>query len=197
VLTSTTPAVTALLAWLVLREPPTGRGWIGVFVTAIGVGALTIPHASSQTGAQPLLGNALVLGAVLGEAAWNVISKQSVRHLSPLGAATTTTLLALVMFAVPAAPQALHFDFSSAPLELWWAILYYALGATVVAYLAWFAGVRHTSASTAAVFTGWLPLSAVALSALVLRETLNVWHAIGLICVLCATLIFAPAPKGA
>jgi drug/metabolite transporter (DMT)-like permease len=191
ILTSTAPALSALLAWFVLRERLGKRSVFGVLLTAVGVGVLTVPGSSSGAGTQPVLGNALVLGAVIGEALWNVVSKTSVRHLSPLKASSLTTLLALAMFAPLAVPQAVTFDFAQVSLEDWLAILYYALGATVLAYVAWFAGVRHVHASTAAVFTGWLPVSAVALSALVLREPLTAWHALGLACVLCATLIFA------
>lgn len=191
ILTSATPAVTALLAWLVLRERLTGRGVFGVLLTALGVLVLTVPGAAGGVGDQPLLGNLLVLGAVVGEALWNVLSKFSVARLSPLTATTLVTLLALGVFAPLAVPQALAFDPSSLGLAEMSALVYYALGATVLAYLLWFAGVRRVEAGTAAVFTGWLPVSAVACSALVLREPLTVWHGVGLGCVLCATLVFA------
>lgn len=191
ILTSSVPAVTALLAWLVLRERLTGRGLLGVLLTALGVLVLTVPGAAGGAGGSPLLGNALVLGAVVGEASWNVLSKLSVARLSPLTATTLVSLLAFLMFLPPAAAQALHFDFIRLGLAEGLAILYYALGATVLAYLLWFAGVRRVSASTAAVYTGWLPVSAVALSALVLREPLTLWHGLGLGCVLYATFVFA------
>lgn len=191
ILTSTVPAVTALLAWLILREALTRRSIAGVLLTAIGVLVLTVPGASGGAGTNPWLGNLLVLGAVVGEASWNVLSRLSIAQISPLAATTGVTLLALLMFLPLALPQALHFDFSHLHAAQLWAILYYALGATVLAYLLWFAGVRQVSASTAAVYTGWFPVSAVALSALLLHEPLTLWHALGLGCVLCATFIFA------
>ena len=197
ILTSSVPAVSALLAWLVLRERLTGRGALGVLLAGLGVLVLTVPGTSGAAGPLPLLGNALVLGAVVGEASWNVLSKLSGARLSPLAATTWVSLLALLMFLPLATVQALHFDFGRLSLWAWLAILYYALGATVLAYLLWFAGVRRVRASTAVVYTGWLPVSAVALSALVLREPLTPWHALGLGLVLCATLVFARKEKGA
>jgi drug/metabolite transporter (DMT)-like permease len=191
ILTSTTPAMSALLAVLILRERLGGRGVFGVLLTALGVFVLTVPGASGSAGTNPVLGNALVLGAVLGEALWNVLSRFTVSQLSPLSAATFTTLLAFLMFLPFALPEALHFNFARVTPATLGSILYYALGATVLAYLLWFAGVRHVTASTAAVYTGWLPVSAVALSVLLLREPLTPWHALGLGCVLCATLVFA------
>ena len=191
ILTSATPALSAVLAWLVLRERPSRDGAIGVLLTGLGVLALTVPGRSGAVGANPALGNALVLGAVLGEALWNVISKRSAARSSPLGAATATAALALAVFLPLAASQAAAFDFSSLDAAGVLAILYYAVGATVLAYLCWFHGVRRVGAGTAAVYTGWLPVSAVALSALVLHEPLTLWHGLGLACVLCATAVFA------
>lgn len=191
ILTSTVPAVTALLAWGVLRERPGARGVVGVLLTALGVLVLTVPGASAGVGPHPLLGNLLVLGAVAGEAAWNVLSKLTAARVSPLTATTWVTLLALGMFVPLALPEVPAFDPSHLRPADGLAILAYALGATVLAYLLWFAGVRRVSAGTAAVSTGWLPVSAVALSALVLGEPLTVWHALGLGCVLCATFVLA------
>lgn len=191
ILTSAVPAVTALLAWLVLRERPGARSLLGVLLTVLGILGLTVPGTSGGEGTRPLLGGALVLGAVVGEASWNVLSKLSVARLSPLTATTLVTLLALGMFLPLAVPEARHFDLARLTLPVSLALLYYALGATVLAYLLWFAGVRRVGASTAAVYTGWLPVSAVGLSALVLREPLTLWHALGLGCVVCATLVFA------
>lgn len=191
ILTSSVPAVTALLAWGLLGERPGRRGLAGVLLTALGVLVLTVPGAAGGTGARPLLGNLLVLGAVAGEASWNVLSRLSTSRLSPLTATTLVTLLALGMFLPLALPEVRSFDPSRLSPAVVWAILGYALGATVLAYLLWFAGVRHVSAGTAAVYTGWLPVSAVALSALALHEPLTPWHALGLGLVLCATFVFA------
>ncbi|BDP44286.1 membrane protein (plasmid) [Deinococcus aetherius] len=191
ILTSSVPAVTALLAWILLRERLTVRALLGVLLTALGILVLTVPGAAASEGARLLLGGALVLGAVVGEASWNVLSRLSGARLGPLTATTLVTSLALVLFLPLGLFEAITFDFARLTPGDVFALGYYALGATVLAYLLWFAGVRHLTASTAAVYTGWLPVSAVALSALLLGERLTPWHALGLACVLCATFVFA------
>lgn len=191
ILSSGVPAVTALLAWAILRERLSPRTLAGVLLTGLGMLTMTVPGAATSAGRDPLLGNLLVLGAVFGEASWNVLSRLSGARLSPLAATTYVTVLAFLMFLPLGLPQALTFSFDQLPPALWWALLYYALGATVLAYLCWFAGVRHVSASTAAVYTGWFPVSAVACSALFLHEHLTVWHGLGLLLVLLATFVLA------
>jgi drug/metabolite transporter (DMT)-like permease len=63
-------------------------------------------------------------------------------------------------------------------------LLYYGFGVTTVAYILWFSGVEKVPASTAAVFTGVLPVSTVMLSVLVLGEQSTTAHLVGLACVL-------------
>lgn len=191
ILTSAVPAVTALLAWPILRERPNRRGAAGVLLTVLGVLALTVPGANAGGGNRPLLGAALVLGAVVGEALWNVLSRVSGARLGPFTATALVTAFALAMFLPAGLAQARSFDFSGLTPADGLAMLYYGLFATACAYTLWFAGVRFVTASAAAVYTGWLPVSAVALSALVLHEPLTVWHGVGLACVVVATLVFA------
>jgi drug/metabolite transporter (DMT)-like permease len=65
-------------------------------------------------------------------------------------------------------------------------VLYYALVPTVGGYLLWYAGAARASAARAALYTAVLPVSAVALAALVLGEPVGARQAIGVGCVLAA-----------
>ena len=44
---------------------------------------------------------------------------------------------------------------------------------TIVAYYCWFTGIQYCNASTAAAFSGFMPLSSVLLSVLILNEYLT------------------------
>ena len=61
----------------------------------------------------------------------------------------------------------------------------------MVAFLLWFEGVARVPASTAAVFTGVLPISAVALSYAVLGEPFLWSHLIGGACVVLGIVLIA------
>lgn len=69
IVTSSTPAVTAALAILLLREPWSARQAVGIGLAVLGLAALNLGAAgeAGDRGPRPLLGNLLVLGAVVGE----------------------------------------------------------------------------------------------------------------------------------
>jgi len=80
------------------------------------------------------------------------------------------TLLGLLMFAPLALRDAGRLESHAARVGDWCALVYYGVAVTVVAFLLWARGVREVEATTAAVFTGVLPVSAVTLSYVVLGE---------------------------
>lgn len=193
IVTSTTPAVAAALAALVLGERWTTRRALAVASAAVGL----LVIGASASGPEPggggarLAGNALVLAAVVCEAVFLVCSRVLAQRLPPVVVATGITVLGLAMFAPFAAREARAFDLGGLGAGGWLAILYYGLAVTVVAFLLWARGMAVVPASTAAVFTGVLPVSAVGLSWLVLGEPLRWSHLVGGACVLVAILLVA------
>jgi drug/metabolite transporter (DMT)-like permease len=81
------PAVVAVMSWIFLKEKISARTWLAVACSAIGIGLLALSkneHAeyvssgldADMTPNKQMLGNALVFGAVLCEAAYAVIAKK-------------------------------------------------------------------------------------------------------------------------
>lgn len=94
--------------------------------------------------------------------------------------ATAVSVLGLLLFLPLALYEAVAFDFTAVSWTEWLPIFYYAIVVTVIAFILWFQGVIKVPASTAAVFTGILPVSAVLLSYLILQEPFawsHVWAA--------------------
>jgi drug/metabolite transporter (DMT)-like permease len=161
IVTSTTPAVAAALAVLLLGEAWTGRRAAGLALAVLGLVALNV-GAAGPRGPRPLLGNLLVLAAVVGEGLFVVCSRVLAQRLSPLVIAAGISVLGLLMFGPFAVYEARHFGLERLDGADWAAIVYYAVVVTVVAFLLWARGVARVPAGTAAVFTGVLPVSAVA-----------------------------------
>lgn len=186
IITSSTPAVVGLISFLLLRERPSlvKVGGIGLAMGGLLlINLLEAPGATAR-GSMPLLGNALVFGAVIGEALFTILPKAISPRLSPLRMATMVSVLGFLLFLPPALSEARSFDLTSLPWHAWLPILYSGVVVTVLAFLLWFQGIATVPASTAAVFTALMPVSAVALSYLLLREPFAWSHLWGGLCIL-------------
>ena len=193
IVTSTTPAVAAALATLVLRERWTPRRTVTIVLAVLGILVLnlTTPSSGGARGPTALLGDLLVFGAVLGEAIFLVCSRVVSQRQSPLVVATGMSLLGLVMFAPFALQEARSFDFGALVLHEWIAITYYGVAVTVLAFLLWAHGIARVEAGTAAAFTSVLPVSVLGLSYTVLGEPFAWAHLGGGACVIGALAILA------
>jgi drug/metabolite transporter (DMT)-like permease len=177
IVTSTTPAVAATMAVIVLGERWSHVRTAGVVLVVIGILALNLAGGEFGTrGARPLMGTVLIFGAVVGEAIFVVCSRVAAQRLSPLVVATAISALGFAMFLPAAVLEMRAFPLTRlAPMD-WTIVGYYGVLVTVVAFLLWARGVARVPASMASVFTGVLPVSALALSHLMLGERITAWH---------------------
>lgn len=179
VITSAAPAVMAALAAAVLRERIGGKAVIGAGLAVAGLLLINLFGRGSSGGPAPLLGNLLVLGATVCEALLTIFRKSSG---SRIGSITNTTVL-VAMSAVMVLPFALlelrGFSLGRVGVLGWLSVLYYGSVATVIAYILWGHGALRIPASRTGIAMAALPVSALVLSALVLREPLGAAHVAG------------------
>jgi drug/metabolite transporter (DMT)-like permease len=190
IILGTTPVVIGLISFLFLRESLGWNKWIALLIATVGIGAINSIGAAQTAGqgAQPLLGNILVFGSVVGEALWMILAKVLSEKVTPLTVASMTSFFGLLLFSPFAVYQAMSFNFSAVPVLSWTLILYYGVG-TVCAYVLWYRVMTKVSASTAGVFTGIQPVSAVVLSNMLLQEPM-VWSSwVGILSVLSAIVL--------
>ena len=174
IITSTTPACMGIIAWLFLKDRPTRQTATGIVLSVLGVIVINaVQDSGGESGANPLLGNLLVLSAVIFESLFLLIRKTVPEPLSPLAVATIISLFGLVWFLPVGAYEMFTTDLAAISLTGWITVIYYGTFVTVLAYLFWFAGITKVPASTAGVFTAVMPVSALTLSAIVLGEPLG------------------------
>ena len=194
IVTSTTPAVAAALAVLTLGERWSRARTLGVALAVVGVLALnTVGGGLGARGPRPLLGNLLVFGAVVGEGVFVVCSRVASQRLSPLVVATAISALGFAMFLPGALLEMRAFPLSRLALADWAMVGYYGVVVTVVAFLLWARGVARVPASAASVFTGVLPVSALALSHLALGESVTPAHLLAAALVVGGIVVLARA----
>ena len=184
IITSTTPACMGTIAWLCLRDRPSRRTGLGIVLSVLGVGVINLVQGGDMTGENPVLGNLLVLCAVLFESLFLLIRKTVPEPLSPLAVSTIISLFGLAWFLPMGVFEALTTDFTTITPTGWLVIFYYGAFVTVLAYLFWFAGITKVPPSTAGVFSAIMPVSALVLSALILGEPIGWQQLTGCGCVL-------------
>ncbi len=202
VIMASIPAVVAVLSWTFLGEHITPRVWGAVACSALGIALLAwarpvTQEAAPVDAARFWLGNLLVFGAVLCEAAYAVIGKQLTGTLGPKRITSLINLWGLLLVTPFGLYTALSFDFGAVRSGTWALLLFYSLAASVWTVWLWMTGLKHVPAAEGGVFTVMLPVSAALVGVLALGERLAGLQllalAVALLGVLLATLPVKPA----
>jgi drug/metabolite transporter (DMT)-like permease len=185
VITGTLPAVSALVAMVALGERP-GPALLGAIVLATaGVLVCTVrfDDVSAARSASALIGDALVFGAIVCEALFILLNRKLRRPVPALQLSALMSGIGLVVAIVPALlfekPWSGHIDTAAIA-----GVVYYALVPTVAGFVLWYAGAARISGAEAGLMTALVPVCAVALAALVLREPVSAAQLGGVACVL-------------
>ncbi|MCB1548448.1 MAG: DMT family transporter [Hyphomicrobiaceae bacterium] len=170
VITATMPAVVALLGLIVHAERPGVRRLFAIALAAAGIAIVSVSGAA--TGERTLIGNLLVGGAVLCEAAFVLMARQLSRDLPPIRLSLAANLAGLAIVLPPALPELATLDLAAVRPGMWALATWYVLAASVFALLLWYRGLPHVETSLAGLATVALPLTALAVAVLWLGEPL-------------------------
>lgn len=187
VLLAAIPTMVALLSWLFLRERIGLRVWAAIALAVLGIALFSLSKTELSThDAKALeanlpyksawLGNLLVFGAVVCEAAYAVIGKKLTGILSPKRITAMINLWGLALMTPFGLYAAWKFDFGSVPKGIWLLLVFYALAASVWTVWLWMTGLKTVPAARAGVFTVMLPISAALVGVGVLGETLSTFQ---------------------
>ena len=173
------PGIVALLAGFLLKERLSLRQWAGVLLSIVGVIILAGFDDNPTYAESSLLGNSLVLLAVLAASMYMIVA----RHLSSNLSAVEITFYQVFYGMLLLAPV---FLFRMSSVE--WnrvdapsigALVFLILGATLVAFLAYNFALTRVDASKAAVFLNGVPVASVLVSWVLLGERLGILQLLG------------------
>ncbi len=188
VILASIPAVIAVMSWVFLRERIAPRMWAAAVCAVAGLAVLALSRHGNATAAavtsevagSPLLGNLLVFGAVLCEAAYTVIGKRLTGVLRPKRISSLINLWGLTLMTPFGLYLAWDFHFAQVQAGVWLLLVFYALAASVVSVWLWMTGSKHLPASHSGIFTVLLPISATLVGVLALGESLSGLQALAL-----------------
>jgi drug/metabolite transporter (DMT)-like permease len=187
VITSAIPASVAIVSWLLLRERLSRRTALSVALAIGGILILnfsTAQHDTSGTADNALLGNLFVIGAVICEGLYVILSRRITQTVPPMENCAYTHLFGFLLILPFGLAELPGFDFSAIPVHGWAIMLWYVLAASIFSFALWATGIRHVPATLAGVFTSLVPLAAAAYGILVLGETPGWGHGVAMVCVL-------------
>ena len=204
VIMASIPAAVALMSWLFLRERISLRVWGAVACAVAGIALVSLSknpspaHAlagsgSHSTSASAWLGNLLLVGAVLCEAAYAVIGKKLTGVLSPKRISALINLWGFILVTPLGLWAAWSFDFGRVTPSVWLLLVFYSLAASVWTVWLWMTGLKTIPANESGVFAVLLPISAAAVGVIVLGETLNPTQ-VGAFGIALAGLVLATLP---
>ena len=169
------PAMVALLSWLLLRERPGWRVLIGIAFAMAGIALVAFARDDEgELASGSLIGSLLLLGAVICEALYVVIGKKLSAHVGPKRISALINLWGLAIVTPFALWQMPGFAWGFIPQSSYFLLAVYALCASVLTVWLWMTGLKHVPASSAGVFTVFLPISAAAVGIFFLGEEFTV-----------------------
>jgi drug/metabolite transporter (DMT)-like permease len=183
ILTGATPAATALLAAVLLKENLHKSRIAGLCITVAGIlllQGLLIPGSGLDS--SHFAGNMLVLCAAFSESLFNILSrfrfiKTTGRksETDPLQQTALVSIIAFLFCLIPAILENPVQPLIGLNMGQWFALVWYGVVVTALAFYFWYAGIKRCEASVAAIFSGMMPFTAVLLSVILLGER-PVWQ---------------------
>ncbi|WP_337980252.1 DMT family transporter [Lysinibacillus sp. JNUCC-52] len=195
-ITSTVPACTGLLSFFLLKEKLTKNIVLGICIAMMGITTIHAPgmFGISNTPHISVVGNLLVFGAIMCESLFIIVGKFISRRVSALAISTIVSCFGTILFLPFALYESRQFAYEKVSFAEWGIILYFGIVVTVIAFILMHLGIAKVSASMAGILTGFLPISSIALSSLLLGEAITSVQLIGCVLVLVAIFYLSRQP---
>lgn len=182
IIIGSSPAITAFLSSLLIRDVPFKTVWAGCAVSFAGVALVSGIEAGHAGGEQAWLGGMLVVLGLVSWALYTIGGRRIMERFSPL-TVNWTTLLLSILLQIPL----LWFDqkvviagLETVPVHDWLAVGYLIVFATALGQQAWLYGVQGIGPARAGIFVNVIPVSALILSAIVLSEQIGFKELVGI-----------------
>lgn len=194
IITSTTPACIALIAFFFLREKLSIIKSISLVLAVSGISLITLHGGDNAVNASGILGNIFILLAVISEALFTILAKPLSTKLTPIQMATAVNSFGFIMFIPFSIREVLTTSLQIGP-KTWVLIIYYSLTASVISFILWYRGISKVPANIAGLFTVFMPISSAVIGVLFLHEDLTLTRTMGMILAIAAILIGVRKPK--
>ena len=172
---ATNPAFIALFAALIFRERLDLTKTAGI-ILSVGGAVFVVSGGDPEAilrGGGVGLGELCILGCVASWVAYSLIGKSVMKQLSPLIAVTYSCVIGAVCLFVPAYLEGLAPGIRHYTSTVWLGVSYLGFFGSALGFIWYYEGIKTIGPSRAGVFINIVPISAVLLAHLILKETLD------------------------
>lgn len=194
ILFATVPLWIFILAIFHLKERFDLRRGLGVLIGLVGVGILLV-SGRIEIGMSYLLGDCLILIAVIAWAYYSILGKRLVQQYGAIRMTAYAMAAGTLIYFPFGVYRALRFDYAGVPLTAWLSVLYVVLGVSVLAYILWYWLLKYLDATRIAVFHNLQPVFATIAAYLILGETIGLPFLLGGLVVLGGVIITESGAK--
>jgi drug/metabolite transporter (DMT)-like permease len=189
IISSTIPAFVGLFSFLILKEKLTKGKTFAILLTIIGILLLSFRNVVFNFESKELYGLFFVLLAIIPASLFTIFAKMSENTLlRPLTVTLIINLINLVLFCPMAMNDEWSLFFQASSLE-WLEILIYSVSGSLLFFVFWYRGLKYTTANTAALFVGVMPISTCMLAYFFLNEVFSWFDMLGMTFVIVSILI--------
>jgi len=184
------PIFIAIFAYTLFKEKLTGINVVGILLCVSG--AIIVISKGSPLGiiqGDLGAGELHILGCVASWVLYSLIGKSAMKDMSPLVTVTYSCLAGGILLLFPAWMEGMPRDITGYSVADWSGIFYLGFFGSVLGFTWYYQGIKKIGASKASVFINFVPVSAVILACLLLKEKLDLSLITGAIMVICGAYL--------
>ena len=168
------PIFITIFAYTLFKEKLTRINVIGILLCVLGA-IIVISKGTPLEIIQGGLGagELYILGCVASWVLYSLIGKIAMKDMSPLAAVTYSCLVGDILLFLPACMEGMPGNIAVYSAVDWSGIFYLGFFGSVLGFTWYYQGIKKIGASKASVFINFVPISAVILACLILKEKLD------------------------
>lgn len=176
---SSTPAVMIIFSIFTFKEKPKLLSYTAIVFTIAGMIVINYFSVNSAGEKSSIIGILLIFGAVVSEVLMTVFRKMTRENISSITNTTILFLISIFILLPFVIIELKSFSLLSIKTKDIVVILLYGIFGSAIAYLLWGRGVLKVSTVKVGIGLAMIPLSAVLLSTIILKENFTVMHFVG------------------
>lgn len=174
------PIIISLLSALFFKESLSPAKAVGILISVAGA-------VTAISGGDPMalfaggigIGDLYIFCCVLSWSAYTLIGKRVMRDLSPLAAVSYSAAFGVLALLIPACMEGMPAAVPGYSLLDWGNLAYLGLFGTVLGFVWYYEGIRMIGPSRASLFINFVPISAIGLAHIILKEPVTVSLLVG------------------